>query len=106
MPKEIVGRGDAFSRRLLLQSAFGTLSAAAAIAAQLEPAAAVIKISKAAVAYQDHPQGDKRCGICLQFVPPGSCKMVEGPISPQGYCRIFAPLRQALQPAEIKRGIG
>lgn len=106
MPKEIVGRGKAFSRRLLLQSTIGTLSAAAAIAAVLEPAPAVIKISKAAVAYQDHPQGDKRCGKCLQFVPPDSCKMVDGTISPQGYCRLFAPLRQATQSAGITQRIG
>jgi hypothetical protein len=58
-------------------------------------ATAVIKISEAAVAYQDHPNGDKQCSKCAQFQPPSSCKMVDGTISPQGYCRIFSPIHQA-----------
>jgi hypothetical protein len=48
-----------------------------------------------AVAYQDHPDGDKRCEKCAQFQAPDGCKMVEGAISPQGSCRIFMPLRQS-----------
>jgi hypothetical protein len=59
------------------------------------PAAAAPKISKKAVAYQDHPDGDKECAKCAQFQPPDACKMVEGPISPQGSCRIFVPVRQS-----------
>lgn len=39
-----------------------------------------------AMKYQDTPNGDKQCSNCLQFVPPGSCKVVEGTISPNGYC--------------------
>ncbi|HET8584564.1 MAG TPA: hypothetical protein VFM89_02395 [Casimicrobiaceae bacterium] len=39
--------------------------------------------------YQDHPDGDKKCSECMQFVPPGSCKVVEGTISPNGYCIAF-----------------
>src|SRR5580693_1038158 len=52
-------------------------------------AIAAIKISQKAVAYQDHPEGDKRCEKCAQFQPPNGCKMVDGTINPQGYCRIF-----------------
>ena len=58
-------------------------------------AGAAPKISKTAVAYQDRPDGDKRCDKCAQFQPPDACKMVEGRISPQGSCRIFTPLRPA-----------
>jgi hypothetical protein len=68
------------------------IAVAAAVAARPEQAAAVIKISKAAVAYQDHPDGDKRCGKCRQFVSSDSCKMVDEEITPQGFCRICAPL--------------
>jgi hypothetical protein len=96
MSDEAEGRGSALSRRALLRKALGALGAAAVIPAQAGPAAAVIKISQAAVAYQDHPNGDKRCGKCLQFQPPSSCRMVDGPVSPQGYCRIFTPLKQVL----------
>ncbi len=84
------------SRRLLLTKISGAVGGAALAAAAPLPASAIIKISKAAVAYQDHPQGDKRCAVCLQFQAPSSCKMVDGVVSPQGFCRIFTPLKQAL----------
>ncbi len=44
------------------------------------------KASKAVMKYQDQPNGDKQCGNCLHFVPPSSCKIVEGTVSSQGYC--------------------
>ena len=74
------------SRRALLRSAVG---ATGVVAATLSPALAQPKISKVAVNYQDHPDGDKRCDKCIQFQPPDACKLVEGSISPQGSCRIF-----------------
>ena len=55
----------------------------------LNPALAQPKISKVAVNYQDHPDGDKRCDKCIQYQPPDACKVVDGSISPQGSCRIF-----------------
>ena len=57
--------------------------------------AAAPTISKAAVAYQDQPQGGRECDKCLQFVSPDGCKIVEGTISPHGSCRIFQPLSQS-----------
>ena len=98
MSDEAEGGGGALSRRALLRRATVTLATVAVISAQAEPAAATIKISQSAVAYQDHPQGDKRCGKCLQFQPPSTCRMVEGAISPEGFCRIFTPQRQAARP--------
>ena len=74
------------SRRSLLLSAVGAIGV---LAATLNPALAQPKISKVAVNYQDHPDGDKRCDKCIQFQPPDTCKVVEGTISPQGSCRIF-----------------
>jgi hypothetical protein len=74
------------SRRSLLCGAVG---ATGVLAARLNPALAQPKISKVAVNYQDHPDGDKRCDRCIQYQPPDACKMVEGTISPQGSCRIF-----------------
>jgi len=59
------------------------------------PAAAVIKVSQKTVAYRDHPEGDKRCDKCVQFQPPDACKMVDGPISPNGYCQLFVLKRQS-----------
>jgi hypothetical protein len=51
-----------------------------------ERASAQQKVSKEAMKYQDKPNGDQRCSNCAQFVAPGSCKVVDGTISPDGYC--------------------
>ena len=81
------GSGSArFSRRSLLGGAIG---AAGILGATPNLVTAQPKISKVAVNYQDHPDGDKRCDKCVQFQPPDACKMVEGTISAQGSCRIF-----------------
>jgi hypothetical protein len=82
------------SRRVLLQHAVGVAGATAILSREPHRAGAAIKISKGAVAYQDQPDGDKECAKCAQFEPPAACKLVDGPISPQGYCRLFAPIRQ------------
>ena len=76
------------SRRSLLR---GAAAAAGILGATSNLAEAQPKISKVAVNYQDHPDGDKRCDKCAQFQPPDACKMVDGTISPQGSCRIFTP---------------
>jgi hypothetical protein len=91
---ETTGVGGILPRRVVLQRMGGLVTAAAALSIKAAVGSATIKISKEAVAYQDHPDGDKRCGKCVQFMTPDSCKMVDGRISPQGYCRIFA-LREA-----------
>jgi hypothetical protein len=85
---------ETVTRRVLVRRGVAVLSAVAAVATQAQRASGTIKISKAAVAYQDHPEGGKQCGKCLQFVSPNSCKMVDGVVSSQGFCRIFTPLKQ------------
>lgn len=44
------------------------------------------KVSKQAMKYQDKPNGDQKCSNCAQFEPPKGCKVVEGDVSPNGYC--------------------
>jgi hypothetical protein len=82
-------------RRALLRRILVALSASALFNTPY-PVAAAPKISQKAVAYQDHPEGDKRCEKCAQFQAPNTCKMVDGAINPQGYCRIFMPIRQSM----------
>ncbi|TAK87171.1 MAG: iron oxidase [Betaproteobacteria bacterium] len=53
-------------------------------------ARAQAKASKAAMKYQDQPKGDQRCSGCMQFVAPNQCKVVEGDISPNGWCVAYA----------------
>jgi hypothetical protein len=55
-------------------------------------ALAQAKASKEAMKYQDQPNSGQRCDTCMQFVPgpkpgaSGTCKVVDGPISPNGWC--------------------
>ncbi|HEV2977113.1 MAG TPA: hypothetical protein VG425_05960 [Casimicrobiaceae bacterium] len=75
------------SRRSILVQ--GALLAGAALTASVGPskqASAQQKVSKEAMKYQDKPNGDMRCSTCMQFVPPASCKVVDGAINPNGYC--------------------
>ena len=82
-------RSTQFSRRILLRGAVRAAGAAAILGSTVNGATA--KISQAAVAYQPQPNGDKRCDKCVQFQPPNACKIIEGTISPLGWCRVFAP---------------
>jgi len=53
------------------------------------------KASKAAMHYQDTPNGNSSCSGCRYFVAgqsgsaSGSCQIVDGAISPTGYCMAF-----------------
>jgi hypothetical protein len=90
----MIAKSALLRRRTVLQIAASWAGTAAILAASPNSASAAPKISKAAVAYQDHPDGNKRCDKCVQFQAPDACKLVDGPISPQGSCRIFTPQRQ------------
>ena len=53
------------------------------------PAAA--KVSQASVQYQNLPKGEQKCSECLHFIAgSNSCKLVEGQISPDGWCSLWA----------------
>ena len=47
------------------------------------------KLTQPAARYQDHPNGNDACGACPYFQFPKSCVLVEGDISPMGWCRMF-----------------
>ena len=100
------------SRRAWLKTAIMAISGAAALpflgrAAEAAPA----KVSKAVAHYQDHPAGRKMCSTCRYFLPAGGvaghgmmsgpmgpgmmragrCKVVQGQVSPRGYCLLYQP---------------
>lgn len=52
-------------------------------------APAPAKVSQASVQYQAQPKGDQKCSNCLHFIAPNACKVVEGVISPDGWCVIW-----------------
>ncbi len=76
------------SRRGLLRAAAGA-AASIAVAGDTGRALAKGKRSKADVEYQDFPHGVERCEICAPFLPPDQCQTVVGPVSRQGWCKIY-----------------
>ena len=78
------------TRRTVLRAGLGLggVAAAAAVASQAQ---AQTKIAPALVQYQDTPKDGKRCDACIQWVAPNGCKLVDGPIKPEGWCALFAP---------------
>jgi hypothetical protein len=98
------------SRRAML-TVITLSSAGAAVPLLLASASAEAKASKAAVHYQDSPSGMRMCHMCKFFTSAsgdrsgvkggammgegmmgaGACEVVEGKISPMGYCDLYAP---------------
>lgn len=54
-------------------------------------------VPKATAMYQDKPHGKQICSGCIHFIPGssatanGTCKVVAGSISPNGWCVLYAP---------------
>ena len=47
------------------------------------------KMSPKAMSYQAKPNGNQRCENCANFQPPTACKVVDGMISPSGWCILY-----------------
>ena len=75
------------TRRYLLGSA---LSGAFAMLAPCGTVRASDKMTREQAQYQDQPKGINMCATCTPFEPPKSCKVVEGDVSPDGWCKAFA----------------
>ncbi len=58
--------------------------------ALLPPATASEKMTRQQAEYQDRPNGIYSCGLCTLFVKPNACKVVEGQVSEDGWCKAFA----------------
>ena len=80
---------ERISRRGMLSVITLALGIGAAGAA-VRRAAAQQKISQAAANYRNTPKGKQSCAVCVNFQPPNACKFVEGTISPNGWCTLFA----------------
>ena len=87
------------SRRSLINSAIRALAGIAIASLTVtKTSAAEAKLAKSAVQYEDvGKQKGADCDDCVQFVPGktanalGTCKIVEGEISPHGHCIAFTP---------------
>ncbi len=99
---------DTLSRRAVLQrgAAFGALAVFGSAACSKQPASPVCTDTfglspgdlsvRTALAYVDNSvEPGKTCTRCQQFVPNtvgntcGTCKVVKGPINPDGNCKSF-----------------
>ena len=77
------------SRRNLLRGATLAAGGAAFLAATMTAQRAEAKMAQTAAGYQATPKDGKRCADCAVFVAPSSCRLVDGTISSDGYCRFF-----------------
>lgn len=78
----------AWSRRDLMRT-IGIVAALASTAFPIYAQAQQQKISKSEAKYQDKPNGSQRCQMCQHFQAPNQCQLVEGGISPNGWCENF-----------------
>jgi hypothetical protein len=91
MPQKSTVFGDnplLMSRRLLFRSAATTVGALAAILGMGLPAEA--KMTQQAAAYQPTPKNGQSCATCALFNAPASCNLIDGAISPAGWCNFYA----------------
>jgi hypothetical protein len=77
----------AFSRRIVLLHSAGCAAGAAALLLPLKQA--VAKMNQKSVAYQDTPKDDQKCSNCSLFQEPNACTLVDGDISPEGWCKFW-----------------
>ena len=89
-----------FSRR-----AWFTGLALFSIAPLVASTLAEAKVTKAAVHYRDSPKGMQMChmckyyiasggrsaGMCMGMMGTGACQLVQGSISPMGWCDLYSP---------------
>lgn len=92
------------SRRAVFRAAFATgcvLCVPAAFAADGttkstkpmpgDASSQVKKVPQSTVQYQPKPKGEQKCALCTNFISESNaCKLVEGKISPDGWCTLWA----------------
>jgi hypothetical protein len=57
---------------------------------QISQGQASDKMTPQQAQYQDTPKDIYSCELCSLFEPPKSCKVVEGEVSKDGWCKAFA----------------
>ena len=75
------------SRRQLIGRTVAATTAVLAVLSLDSPAQA--KMAQTNAGYQAQPKGDQKCSGCALFKEPSSCVMVDGTISPDGWCKLF-----------------
>jgi hypothetical protein len=78
------------SRRSVIRAIVTTIHAA--VLFRISHAEASEKMTRQQAEYRDTPDGIYSCGMCTLFEKPNACKVVEGEISSDGWCKAFALL--------------
>jgi hypothetical protein len=91
---------DIMSRRVVLCKALAVgcslfvplaLFSSPATSANSAAPKAAKKVPKTSVQYQAKPKGAQKCGSCVNFIAgSNTCKLVDGQISPNGWCILWA----------------
>jgi hypothetical protein len=100
-PKETcMTQDEILSRRAVLRGAlitgcclFVPVTLLGACSKETESGAPTLpgKLSKDEVKYQDQPKGTQTCSNCMNFnSAKKTCNRVEGPVSPEGWCVLWA----------------
>ena len=76
------------SRRNIMGATIKGISAGLLL--RMAPAGASDKMTRQQAEYQDRPNGIYSCGMCTLFEKPNACKVVEGEVSEDGWCKAFA----------------
>ena len=102
---------EKISRRTWLEGLALFSAAAGMIPSMLASTSAEAKASKTAVHYRDYPKGMQMCHMCKFYIAEGgrrsgmgcmggsmmgmmgagACQVVDGRISPMGWCDLYAP---------------
>ena len=86
------GESGSVSRRELFRTAVALTGSAAIFAvgvASTSARADAAKMSKTDALYQDKPKAEQSCANCALFIAPASCGVVDGVISPSGWCKLY-----------------
>jgi hypothetical protein len=73
-----------------MQVALAAVASAGITGTSSKASRASDKMTRVQVDYQDTPKGIYSCATCSLFEPPNACKVVEGEVSKDGWCKAFA----------------
>lgn len=82
-------KGGLSRRTVLARGAVAVGALAAVDLLTAEANAQVKKASQQSAGYQGSPKGNQRCDNCRHW-SGGSCKVVDGAVAAEGWCRLYA----------------
>jgi hypothetical protein len=85
LAQQLSNASPALPRRRVLRAVLSGVSAVLWISRTM----AQQKMSPVEAEYQDQPKSGLACAACTLFRPPRSCQVVQGDISPNGWCKFF-----------------